>query len=328
MDAFGVQRTTATGSLADASVGFAGQYLDTATGLYDMRARDYDPSSGRFTATDRVAIPTGMPYVAGYSYAFNNPLMFSDPTGLWGWSNVTKFVSDHKAEIVGAVAGVVVGLAVTAGCMALSVGVGTPGCLVLGGIAGGAVGSAVTYGMSTPAESQTALGWTVAITRGGAIGGITAGVGNIASPFISRASAAVFPRTSSAISTAVGDVGPGCASSSAGTGAANRAAFEAYKDGLRAAMARPSVTDDGLSRLLDTLYRPGATVGSGSTAAAVREELANPGLLVGGKSHIQKAEDSILALQSWLQRNPTAQSGDRAAAENVIRDMENALGGH
>ena len=82
MDAFGVQRTTATGSLADASVGFAGQYLDQATGLYDMRARDYDPSSGRFTATDPVAVPTGMPFVAGYSYAYNNPLMFSDPTGL------------------------------------------------------------------------------------------------------------------------------------------------------------------------------------------------------------------------------------------------------
>jgi RHS repeat-associated protein len=82
MDAFGAQRTTATGSLADASVGFAGQYLDTATGLYDMRARDYDPSSGRFTATDPVAVPTGMPYVAGYSYSYNNPLMFTDASGL------------------------------------------------------------------------------------------------------------------------------------------------------------------------------------------------------------------------------------------------------
>jgi len=82
MDAFGVERVSATGSLADASVGFAGQYLDAATGLYDMRARDYDPASGRFTATDPVAVPTGMPYVAGYSYSYNNPLMYSDPSGL------------------------------------------------------------------------------------------------------------------------------------------------------------------------------------------------------------------------------------------------------
>ena len=82
MNAFGVERTRATGALADAAVGFAGQYLDAATGLYDMRARDYDPSSGRFTATDPVPVPTGMPYVAGYSYAYNNPLAYSDPSGL------------------------------------------------------------------------------------------------------------------------------------------------------------------------------------------------------------------------------------------------------
>ncbi len=82
MDAFGVERSSATGSLADSAVGFAGQYLDTATGLYDMRARDYDPASGRFTATDPVAVPTGMPYVAGYSYSYNNPLMYSDASGL------------------------------------------------------------------------------------------------------------------------------------------------------------------------------------------------------------------------------------------------------
>jgi hypothetical protein len=50
--------------------------------LYDMRARDYDPTSGRFIATDPVQVPTGMPFVAGYSYAFNNPLMFTDPSGL------------------------------------------------------------------------------------------------------------------------------------------------------------------------------------------------------------------------------------------------------
>ncbi|WP_291377441.1 RHS repeat-associated core domain-containing protein [Demequina sp.] len=82
MDAFGVQRSASTGGLADSAVGFAGQYLDPATEMYDMRARDYDPTSGRFTATDPVAVPTGMPFVAGYSYALNNPLMFTDPSGL------------------------------------------------------------------------------------------------------------------------------------------------------------------------------------------------------------------------------------------------------
>jgi len=99
MDAFGVQRTTATGSLADASIGFAGQYLDTATGMYDMRARDYDPTSGRFTATDPVAVPTGMPFVAGYSYAYNNPLMFADPTGMYSIGDWWDTVKGQAAAV-------------------------------------------------------------------------------------------------------------------------------------------------------------------------------------------------------------------------------------
>ena len=109
-------------------------------------------------------------------------------------------------------------------------------------------------------------------------------------------------------------------------GAANIAAHEAYKDGLRAAMSKPAVSDPALARLIDPLYRPNATVGSGSTAAAIRQELAT-GQPVGAAFHSQKAADSIRALERWLSKNPAARPGDRAAAENVIKDMSNALGG-
>jgi hypothetical protein len=34
-----------------------------------------------------------------------------------------------------------------------------------------------------------------------------------------------------------------------------------------------------------------------------------------------------VALQKWLEENPAASGGDRAAAENVIKDMSNALRG-
>ena len=83
LGAFGGTRQAATGTLAGSATGFAGQYLDTVTGLYDMRARDYDPTIGRFTAEDPVAIPTGMPYTAGYAYTLDNPLTGTDPTGRW-----------------------------------------------------------------------------------------------------------------------------------------------------------------------------------------------------------------------------------------------------
>lgn len=104
------------------------------------------------------------------------------------------------------------------------------------------------------------------------------------------------------------------------------AAHEAYKDGLRAAMSKPVVSDPALAKLIDPLYRPNATIGSGSTAAAVRQELAT-GQPVGGAFHSQKATDSIRSLERWLSINPTAMPGDRAAAENIIRDMRNALEG-
>jgi hypothetical protein len=108
--------------------------------------------------------------------------------------------------------------------------------------------------------------------------------------------------------------------------ATNRATHELYKDILRAAMERPHVVDSELSSLMDELYRPGAQVGSGSTAAAVRAEAAT-GASVGGKLHAQKAADYSRALERWLAKNPTASPGDRAAAENVLREMQNALGG-
>ena len=110
------------------------------------------------------------------------------------------------------------------------------------------------------------------------------------------------------------------------TNPANQALHEGYKDSLRASMGRPHVEDANLSRIMDDLYRPGAKVGSGSTAAAVRHEIAT-GTPVGGRLHSQKAREAITRIQKWIKRNATARPGDRAAAENVLRDLQNALGG-
>lgn len=108
--------------------------------------------------------------------------------------------------------------------------------------------------------------------------------------------------------------------------AANRARHEQFLTELRAAMGKPHVRDRRLGDMMDELYRDNATVGSGSTAAAVRHELAT-GNPVGGVYHSQKARDAITFLERWLRNNPTATPGDRAAAENVIRDLTDALAG-
>jgi filamentous hemagglutinin len=54
----------------------------------------------------------------------------------------------------------------------------------------------------------------------------------------------------------------------------NRAQHEEYVDSLRASMEKPDIKDENLKNLINDLYRPNAKVGSGSTADAVRYELA------------------------------------------------------
>jgi RHS repeat-associated protein len=60
---------------------FTGAYQDSTTGEgnYYLRARNYNPGTGRFTATD--PMPQPGPAASAYIYADNNPLAYTDPTG-------------------------------------------------------------------------------------------------------------------------------------------------------------------------------------------------------------------------------------------------------
>ncbi|MBX9744837.1 MAG: hypothetical protein K2X08_06480, partial [Chlamydiales bacterium] len=107
--------------------------------------------------------------------------------------------------------------------------------------------------------------------------------------------------------------------------AANRAVFEQYSVQLRIQMAKPYVFDPKLKELVELNYKPHAYIGSGSTAAAIRHELAT-GEKVCEKLHSKKGQDMIIGLERWLKAHPTASLGDRAAAENIIKDLLNALG--
>jgi RHS repeat-associated protein len=68
-------------------LGYDGQYTNTDTGLLDLRARSYDPSTAQFTRVDPLAGLT----LAPYSYVNDNPLNASDPTGLCGLSSFGDF---------------------------------------------------------------------------------------------------------------------------------------------------------------------------------------------------------------------------------------------
>ena len=65
---------------------YAGRQWDAETGLMYNRNRAYSPELGRFLQRDPAGYADGMNL---YAYAGNNPLLFSDPYGLYRWSHGT-----------------------------------------------------------------------------------------------------------------------------------------------------------------------------------------------------------------------------------------------
>ncbi|MFE9313969.1 DddA-like double-stranded DNA deaminase toxin [Streptomyces albidoflavus] len=62
--------------------GFVGAVNDPSTGLLQMGARQYDPTTGRFLSADPIIDYTDPQQINGYAYGLNNPVTFSDPDGL------------------------------------------------------------------------------------------------------------------------------------------------------------------------------------------------------------------------------------------------------
>jgi RHS repeat-associated protein len=61
--------------------GFASEYQDDV-GQYNLRAREYDPPTGRMLSTDPAPTPVGDLKLSTYSYVDDRPLVLSDPTGM------------------------------------------------------------------------------------------------------------------------------------------------------------------------------------------------------------------------------------------------------
>ncbi|MBI3291696.1 MAG: RHS repeat-associated core domain-containing protein, partial [Elusimicrobia bacterium] len=139
----------------DAPQKFTGKRLDDSTGLYYFGARYYDPQLGRFIQPDTIVqAPSDPQTLNRYTYARNNPLIYTDPTGHFSWK---KFWKAAVGAFVGVVAAVLLGPA----------GFALMG-YTMAGIIGGAVGGAITGGLNG--------GWKGALI-GGALGGALGGIG-------------------------------------------------------------------------------------------------------------------------------------------------------
>jgi len=135
---------------------FVGQYgvMAEPSGLYYMRARYYDPTTGRFISEDPVGFDGGD--VNLYVYAGNNPVMFVDPSG-----EVINLIGFG----IGVISGGITGFAT-----------GAKSGHIWAGIAGGIIGAAVGGGVGLilpQASSYISAAFVGAIS--GAIGGGTGG---------------------------------------------------------------------------------------------------------------------------------------------------------
>lgn len=166
--------------------GFVNQPKD-ATGFVQMGARYYDSLIGRFLSVDPV-MDLGAPQQwAAYSYASNNPVTFSDPSGLLpGWAkkvggklsswgkSAGKWIDKHQADIVGFAVGAVAGGA----CLFVTGGWGSVACFA----AAGAAASAASNLWRTKVQKTQAFSWSGFATEvgvGAAIGAIP-GLGKVA----------------------------------------------------------------------------------------------------------------------------------------------------
>jgi RHS repeat-associated protein len=64
-----------------ATIGFTGQTPDDEFRLIDMGGRLYKPDTAHFISPDPIVSPAGPEGLNAYSYAWNSPLSFTDPTG-------------------------------------------------------------------------------------------------------------------------------------------------------------------------------------------------------------------------------------------------------
>ncbi|RAV02633.1 polymorphic toxin type 47 domain-containing protein [Paenibacillus sp. YN15] len=98
-DIFGSPTLTIEETYSNA-IRYAGEFYDAESGLYYLRARYYNPYTGRFISEDSYWGEDNRPLSLNrYTYVLNSPLMFWDPTGHWEAGD--EYLSaDDQAKII------------------------------------------------------------------------------------------------------------------------------------------------------------------------------------------------------------------------------------
>ena len=153
------QRTDLDPSFPNVNYTFTDQEEDDEAGLYNYKARLYDPLLGRFISADSIVPePGNLQAMNRYSYCLNNPVVYRDPSGQFSLGDV------FNAFITGVVAAVV---------FWATGGTGTPGMSTfIAGIAAGAAGGATASALSGGNLQGILQGAVMGAVMGGATGGL------------------------------------------------------------------------------------------------------------------------------------------------------------
>ncbi|QYZ80444.1 RHS repeat protein [Methanofollis formosanus] len=194
---------------------FTGEQMDPETGLIYLRARYYDPETGRFISKDPFTGFASVPASLNrYTYVHNNPVRFTDPSGkvVW-WVPGVAGAAVNDAWYIGGVIGTYAATGentfswcTLAGRTAGGFAGGSAAALAAGSlnpVAVGAAWGAVEYGVDTYTQNKLSsigvpgsteeFSWEgLAVSTGG--GAISGGVGKkIFSPNVGRNPKSLIP---------------------------------------------------------------------------------------------------------------------------------------
>ncbi len=162
---------------------YTGQERDNESGFYYHGARYYASWLGRWISPDPAGLrdgPSLYPYVRG------NPVIFSDPSGMWGWRETAVLAAAVIVGTVVTVATAGVAAPLVAGALASAGLTGVSAAIVTGAAVGAVAGAA--GGAASELTRQVGIGEAIGGARighaalvGAEIGAATGGVGAYAS---------------------------------------------------------------------------------------------------------------------------------------------------